>query len=378
LGVRLLDTASAFWKMAVIQKIQSGVEPPRFQTEERPMRPTWRVFVAFWLGGLSLGAICQSELRAEPAPPFPSDPAAWVNSGPLTVSGLKGKGVVLWFFEETCPRCRERWPALLESAKSFEGKPVIFIAVNSGTNRQTVEKYVRDVKCPWPVIVDSSRAFEKACGIENEISLQNIIQAKYITSTGDLQSGSFSDFEGTAAKALDNAAWKIDPTDVPDALKPIWQNIEIGNYKGLALSLKKSLASPRADVKEASQKLLAVAQQELDELIAQAKQAQADGHGWRAYELSNQIAERFAGFELPMDVAELKKTLQKDARVKAGLAALKSLDLSKKLLQGSSPAVRKKGEELLQKVIDEFPDTELAKQAQSLLDQVQPKAATNE
>lgn len=96
--------------------------------------------------------------RADELPPFPSDPVHWINSGPLTASGLKGKGVVLWSFEEECPRCRERWPGLIESAKKFEGQPVVFIAVNSGSGRSTVEDYARQVKCPWPVLVDT------ACG----------------------------------------------------------------------------------------------------------------------------------------------------------------------------------------------------------------------
>ncbi len=32
---------------------------------------------------------------------LPSDPNAWINSPPLDLEALKGKGVFLWFYEET-------------------------------------------------------------------------------------------------------------------------------------------------------------------------------------------------------------------------------------------------------------------------------------
>ena len=70
------------------------------------------------------GLLLVATARAVEVPEFPADPAQWINSGPLSASGLKGKGIVLWFFEEECPRCRARWPALIESAKKFEGQPV--------------------------------------------------------------------------------------------------------------------------------------------------------------------------------------------------------------------------------------------------------------
>src|SRR5215475_14011153 len=71
---------------------------------------------------------------AEAAELLPSEAAVWLNSPPLTVDALKGKGVFLWFFEETCPTCRGKWPGLYELARRFEGQPVVFIAVNSGNS----------------------------------------------------------------------------------------------------------------------------------------------------------------------------------------------------------------------------------------------------
>ncbi|MEK6258456.1 MAG: TlpA disulfide reductase family protein [Planctomycetota bacterium] len=305
--------------------------------------------------------------RADELPAFPADPAHWINSGPLTASGLKGKGIVLWFFEEECPRCRARWPGLIESAKKFESQPVVFIAVNSGSSRSTIEDYVRQVKCPWPVLLDPARDFEKACGVK-EISLQNIYQMKYVRPDGTLLTGNFSDMEETANKALVDAKWKLDPNDVPDSLKPTWIAIETGNYKGLAVSLKKSQVSGKPEAKEAAKKLMEIVQQELDDQVSAIKEAQASGNTWTAYQLCNQLSVRFAGFDLPKDIATLKKDLMKDAKVKAGQAALKSLDAARKLLSSGNPVLQKKAIASLEQVVTDFPDTDLSRLAQSLID----------
>lgn len=318
----------------------------------------------------ALAAACLMMTASVPAaelPDFPADPAQWINSGPLSASGLKGKGIVLWFFEEDCPRCRARWPGLIDSAKKFEGQPVVFIAVNSGTARGEIENYVRQVNCPWPVILDPSREFEKACGV-NEISLQNIYQVKYVQPDGTLQTGNFSDIEETATSALVNAKWKLDPTEIPDNLKPTWIAVETGNFKGLATSLKKSQVSGKPESKEAAKKLMEIVQQELDDHVASITQAQEAGNTWTAYQLSNQLPIRFAGFELPKEMATLKKELLKDPKVKAGQAAMKSLDTARKSLSSGNPALQKKAVASLEQIISDFPDTDLSKQAQAMID----------
>src|SRR5690242_16105341 len=101
---------------------------------------------------------------------LPSSPESWMNAPPLSMENLKGKGVVLWFFEEDCPSCREKWPSLLETASNFKGRPVLFVGINSGTARPELERYLGEIKCPWPVIHDPQRTFERACGVK-EISL---------------------------------------------------------------------------------------------------------------------------------------------------------------------------------------------------------------
>jgi peroxiredoxin len=306
--------------------------------------------------------------NAETAPPFPSDPNAWINSGPLSVTGLKGKGIVLWFFEEDSPECEARWPEMVATAKKFDGKPVVFIAVNSGNPKVKTDAYVRQVKVPWPVLVDSSRDFEKACGLISEINLENSSQIRYIKPDGEILAGVNDDLDEIAEKAVEGAKWKVEPTEVPDSLKSTWTAFEIGNYKGMAASLKKSQASSKAEVKEAAAKLMAAIQQEIDDQWALVKETQEGGNTFRAYELLTEHTDRFAGFELSKDVAALKKELSKDAKVKAGIAATKSLEGARKQLALGNPAIHKKAIATLEKIVADFPDTGLALQAKSLID----------
>ena len=51
---------------------------------------------------------------------LPSGFNDWLNSPPLSMAKIRGKVVVLWFFEEGCPRCRAKWPELYEIERRFQ------------------------------------------------------------------------------------------------------------------------------------------------------------------------------------------------------------------------------------------------------------------
>jgi peroxiredoxin len=307
----------------------------------------------------------QANSRAEDAPPFPTDPGAWINSGPLSVSGLKGKGIVLWFFEEEDAGSRARWQPVLETVEKFKDKPVVFIAVNSGNPRPKLEGYIRQLKVTFPVLVDTSRDFEKACGLIQEVSAQNLTQIRYIKPDGEIQPGLTDDLEESADKAVEGAEWKIDPSTVPDPLKAAWWAVEIGNYKGLAATLKKSSSSSKADVKEAAAKLMEAIQKEMDDLMAKVKEAQ-EANPYRAFELVTELSDRFNGFEIPKEATTLKKDLSKDPKVKAGQVAAKSLEQARKQMSSGNQNQKTKAKATLEKIIADFPDTYLSQQAKAL------------
>lgn len=300
---------------------------------------------------------------------LPGNPAMWLNSPPLTMETLKGKGVVLWFYEEQCPSCRKKWPEMYEVAKKFEGEPVVFIAVNSGNPRDEVQQYAKGVDLPWPVIVDPTREYEKLW-LDGEISLQNIHQLGIITPSGRKTMGDWSDFEGSVKKAAEGATWKIDPKTIPAAFQPTWRLVEMGKYAAAAPLLKKGLVTSNAEVKDAAQRVKAFVDQELQTAAEAAAKTRQEGDAWQAYQQYAAIATNFAGYDLPPEITTAGKELAAEESVKGQLAAAKLLDGIRKTIPGvRTEAAKKRVITRLEQLIKTHPDTEAAAEAQKILDQ---------
>lgn len=305
---------------------------------------------------------------------LPNDPTSWINAPPLSLDSLRGKGIVLWFFEEQCPRCAEKWPNMVASAKKFDGKPVIFMAVNSGNPRAEIVEYAQENKIPWPIVVDPKRELEKKYGVD-EISLQNIYQAKIITADGRLIDGRAFDVEALGEQALVGASWTIDPTGLPESLRPAWAAVEFNNDAAGAAMIKKGLVSPKPDVKSWCEKLLAAVQKRIESQAAEAKAAREKGNAWEAYRLYNALAARYVGYDLPADAVAARKELASDPAVKSGLQASKNLEGVKKLLAAGRPNAAKSATVMLKKIMADVPNTDIAAEAQALLEQLEKPAA---
>lgn len=299
-------------------------------------------------------------------PEFPSDPRAWINSSPLSREALKGKAALLWYFEEGCPRCREEWPKLLAASRKFEGKPVVFIAVNSGNPPAEVLRYARQNRIDWPVLVDTTRAFERQSGV-GTISLQNIHQLRVLMPDGQFRRGSYRNVEGEAADALTEARWKVDPASVPQSLRGVWQAVELGGYATAARPLKKALASRNPELKQAAESLHAAIEAEWSDLGAKAREAAEAGDSWQAYKTYSRIGERFRGYDLPEEFDRRRRELETNADVERELEARKRLEVTLRQLRSARGANRQRAAVLLQKLVKDYPGTEAATEAEELL-----------
>jgi thiol-disulfide isomerase/thioredoxin len=303
---------------------------------------------------------------------LPTNEAQWINSPPISSEALRGKAAFIWFYEESCPRCRAKWPELLALANQYQGRPIVFIAVNSGTSRASVQQYARDARISWPIIVDTDREFERQAGV-GQISLQNIWQAGLITSEGNFQRGNYSQLEETVERALQDAAWKVEPAEIPPALRPAWLAIEFGNYAAAGPLVKKSLNSPKTDVKEAAVKLNEAVTTLADKQIEAAQQALQRGDKWQAYKLYQQVRVTYAGFQPADDAVQQTKDLADDEQVKRELIAQKSLDPIYRALASSSSVGRRSAPTRLRKLAEDHAGTEAAEQAERLLVQLAPQ-----
>jgi peroxiredoxin len=323
------------------------------------------VLTSLLVAGAAGGAIT-GEAAAADSFQLPDQPAAWVNSVPISLSALKGKAAVLWFYEEQCPNCKKKWPALMATAKQYEGKPIVFIAVSSGTSRYEVEQYAREVGLKWPVIVDSTRQLEKLCGI-NEISLQNVHQLGMILPSGQFKPGDWNDVPGSAEKALADAKWKVDPAGIPSTMKAAWMAIEFGNPAAAATTVKKGLTSPKPEIKEAAGKLHEAVQTEAQESLTLAEQWLEGKQPWEAYKVYAGVKERFGNYDLPTDVAAKMKELEADSKVKNEVAANKQLEAAAKLMRNASASSQRSAVTRLKKLVLDYSGTEAAVEAQAFL-----------
>ncbi len=241
---------------------------------------------------------------------LPTRPFGWLNSPPLESERLLGKGVVLWFFEEGCPRCIAKWTELYEIERQFQSQPVLFVAVNSGTSRNELARYLERANCRWPVICDEDRGFEKACGVP-EISLNNIMQCRYIAADGSMQIANWNDVAGAARSALKRASWSLDESKVPPGLRDVSKDIEFGIYPRAIERLKQEYRNPEARAQ--TQYLVDVVKQHAIQAARDVEAQLTTMDSSQKYLTIQSYEERFRGLPRPKFLTDAKLELSKSA-----------------------------------------------------------------
>lgn len=95
------------------------------------------------------------------APEFPLyGKDRWINTEPLTMKNLRGKIVVVDFWEFTCINCIRTLPYLKGWHARYAPHGVVIVGVHTpefefGKNRAEVERAVRDFGLTYPIVLDS-------------------------------------------------------------------------------------------------------------------------------------------------------------------------------------------------------------------------------
>jgi thiol-disulfide isomerase/thioredoxin len=95
--------------------------------------------------------------------------AAWIDSTPLTPQELRGKVVLVDFWEYTCINCLRTLPYLREWYKRYHADGLEIIGVHTpefafSGERQNVEQAVKRLGITWPVVLDDGDAIWKRYG----------------------------------------------------------------------------------------------------------------------------------------------------------------------------------------------------------------------
>ena len=151
-----------------------------------------------------LGSAAPPAVAPAPVPawPLPTEKGAWISSLPFTQKSLNGKAVVLWFFDEECQECKAKWRAVNTMPAFHKGKPVVFVAVNSGNSAEVVTEYVRQYRVNLAVIADSDRQLGQWANV-GEIKEGNTSRAVIMTPDGQFHPIDTDDLKAAAAAAIE-------------------------------------------------------------------------------------------------------------------------------------------------------------------------------
>src|SRR3954447_18291907 len=117
-----------------------------------------RILLAF-AAVLAFGDLAYAAGKAgEAAPDFP--PGLFIDGRTYSLKDLEGKAVVLFFYEQDCPKCRGLIPARNEVVAKYRDKPVKFIAIAAGDSMAEAKGYVMSTKLAMPVFADTFSVME--------------------------------------------------------------------------------------------------------------------------------------------------------------------------------------------------------------------------
>jgi thiol-disulfide isomerase/thioredoxin len=315
------------------------------------------------LGMLCLtGTVAAQGKFGEMAPEFP--PGMFSDGRQYRLSDLRGKVVVLFFYESKCPRCKGTIPQRNEVVKALRDKPVVFLAVGAGDSIDDALGYNRETGLAMPVFADSVSLMEGRYG--QQISLNNIWQFRVIGPDGKIMGYDMSQAAVEKVLSQVQAKWKYKGQDWHAKLEPAVEAFELGQY---ALGMKLLTAQRRSPVKaiaDSAAKLYAEVKKEGEQWKTEADQA-AESDPVKAYDLYQRIVTAFPGDDLARSVAESLRKVTATKAVAAELAARKSFSTLEGQLSRLTPQQRPALAQALQGLVKKHPGTPTAEKAAALI-----------
>jgi thiol-disulfide isomerase/thioredoxin len=103
-----------------------------------------------------------------PAPDFVGG-GAWLNTEPLTLTGLRGKVVLVDFWTYGCINCRNTLPAMRSWWDSYRDKGLVIVGVHTPEfahehELENVRAAIESEQIGWPVVQDNNYQIWRAYG----------------------------------------------------------------------------------------------------------------------------------------------------------------------------------------------------------------------
>lgn len=238
--------------------------------------------------------------------------------------------------------------------------------MNSGNPRSSVESYAKETKFEWPILVDEARETEKQAGV-GVISLQNIYQWVVVDPEGKLHKAGSSQ-EGAEAlvqKFLPSARMIFEGVEIPDRLKPLARDVELGIYEPGVAEIA-SLAAKSGPLAEAAKAMYEKLKPTAEGGLERGKAAKEGGQVWTAFKEYEAVALAFKKTPYEKTATAGLTELRKEKVVKDELAARQLLAQAKALRASGRKNDAVQAQAILQALQKRYPDTEAAKIAASL------------
>ncbi len=109
----------------------------------------------------------------------------WFNSAPVPITALRGRVVLIHFWDCTCINCARSLPYIIEWQKKYEKYGLVVVGVHTpkfpfGKNPEQVEKAIRKLGIEYPVVMDNEYLIANNYGNRTWPSIYLVDQDGYI------------------------------------------------------------------------------------------------------------------------------------------------------------------------------------------------------
>ena len=163
--------------------------------------------------------------------PAPEFGRTWINSGELTLGGLRGRAVLVDFWDYTCVNCLHTLPYVVEWDKRYRAKGLTILGVHApefpfARAAALVEKAVRDYGITYPVALDNDYQIWRAFHNRYWPAKYLIDKDGFVRYT-HFGEGNYQETE----EAIQAALREINPqVELPTALAPLRDTDKPGAY----------------------------------------------------------------------------------------------------------------------------------------------------
>jgi len=143
------------------------------------------------------------------AAPELEDIGGWINSGPLTLKGLRGRVVFLDFWTYGCYNCQNTLPEMKELHAKYSKEGLVIIGVHTPEfpyerKRENVERAVASAGLAYPIALDSKNTTWKLYG-NHYWPRQTIIDNNGEVGYEHVGEGGYEEMEAKVVELLEEA-----------------------------------------------------------------------------------------------------------------------------------------------------------------------------